>query len=224
MKVTYLGHSAVHVATSGGRILIDPFLTGNPLAAAAPGDVAADLIVVTHGHADHVGDAASISELTGAKVVSSPEICGWLEQRGAETHGMNIGGPYTFPAASISFTPAWHSSALPDGTYGGMPMGVVLEHEGKRLYHAGDTALFSDMQLIGRGGLAAALLPIGGNFTMDPAQALDAVRFLQPDIVIPVHYDTFPVIRQDAHAFARLVEAETSSRCVVLAPGESVDI
>ncbi len=225
MKLKYLGHSALLAETGGTAILIDPFLTGNPVAGAEAGKLTPDYIVLTHGHSDHVGDAVEIATRTGCTVVSTPEICTWLEQQGVKTWMMNIGGPRSFGSFSLRFTPAWHSSSLPDGSYGGMPMGVVIEAAGKRIYHAGDTALFSDMRLIGSGTrLDVAFLPIGGNFTMDPAQALEAVRLLQPRIVVPIHYGTFPPIEQDAGAFARAVTSETDSGCEVLEPGQSLQI
>lgn len=222
MKLTFLGHAAVRIEAGEHEILIDPFLKENPRAALGPDDVSPDYIVLTHGHGDHVGDTVELAERTGATVVSCPEICGWLGERGVESHAMNIGGPYQFPFGSVRFTPAWHSSSLPDGTYGGMPMGVVLEVGARRVYHAGDTALFSDMALIGELGLDVALLPIGGNFTMGPECAVRAAKLLRARRVVPIHYDTFPVIRQDAHAFKRKVEEETDSECVVLEPGQAL--
>ena len=133
---------------------------------------------------------------------------------------MNPGGATEFPFGKVNFTPAWHSNSFPDGTYGGMPMGVVIESDGKRLYHAGDTALFSDMALIGQKGLDLALLPIGSNFTMDPEDALQAVKLLKPKQVVPMHYNTFPPIEQDPEAFKKAVESETDAECVVLQAGE----
>ena len=162
MKLKYLGHSALLAEAGGTGILIDPFLTGNPRAGAGAGELTPDYIVLTHGHADHIGDTVEIADRTGCTVVSTPEICTWLEERGAKTLMMNIGGPRSFGNFSLRFTPAWHSNSLPDGTYGGMPMGVVIEAAGKRIYHAGDTALFSDMQLIGSGLLFTVIT--GGFF------------------------------------------------------------
>lgn len=138
---------------------------------------------------------------------------------------MNIGGGFGFPFGRLAYTPAWHSNSLPDGTYAGMPSGVVLEGDGKRLYHAGDTALFSDMALIGQKGLDLALLPIGDNFTMGPADALEAVKLLKPKRVVPIHYNTFELIRQDAQAFADAVESQVpGTRCEVLEPGQSLEL
>lgn len=223
MTLTYLGHSAIRLQHGGHEVLIDPFLTGNPRAPLGPDDVEPGFIVLTHAHGDHVGDTEALARRTGATIVSSFEIAEYYGARGLSTHGMNPGGPASFPFGRVRFTPAWHSSSFPDGTYGGMPMGAVLELGDTTIYHAGDTALFSDMRLIARHGLDVALLPIGGNFTMDPDDAVEAAKLLAASTVVPIHYDTFDLIAQDAHAFAERVEAETSSRCVVLEPGGTLD-
>src|SRR5690606_32103608 len=164
MKLRYLGHSAVQLQAGGVEVLIDPFISGNPHAPVALAEVAPDYIVITHAHGDHWGDTEALAEEHGAKVVGSAEIADYAAARGLDSHGMNVGGSWDFGPFRVKFTPAWHSNSFPDGTYGGMPMGAVLEIGGKRVYHAGDTALFSDMKLIGRGGLDLAMLPIGGNF------------------------------------------------------------
>lgn len=220
MHLAFLGHSAVRLQLEQHEIVIDPFLSGNPQTPFGPDDVTPSHIVLSHAHGDHVGDTATIAERSGSTVVSSFEITEYFAPRGIAGHGMNIGGGFDFEFGRLAFTPAWHSSSFPDGSYGGMPMGVVIEAAGKRLYHAGDTALFSDMALIGRAGIDVALLPIGDNFTMGPEDALEAVKLLRPNWVIPIHYDTFEVIRQDGAAFARSVETETDARCLLLAPGE----
>ncbi len=207
VEVRFLGHAATWIQGNGVRILIDPFLEGNPLAAAGPDEVDADLIVLTHAHGDHWGDTLKIAERTGAKVVSTFEIASYASARGAEAWPMNIGGTYAFEGGWLKFFPAWHSSSFPDGTYGGMPMGVVIELGEKRIYHAGDTALFSDMRLIGELGLDLALLPIGDTFTMGPDDALRALELLRPKAVVPIHYNTFPPIQQDAEAFVARAEA-----------------
>ena len=219
MELAYLGHSAFKLSLDGHELLIDPFLSGNPRSSAAPEDCSPSHILLSHAHGDHVGDTEAIARASGAMVVSSAEIAGYYAAKGLRGHGMNIGGCFAFPFGRVRFTPAWHSSSFPDGTYGGMPMGIVLEVAGLRLYHAGDTALFADMSLIGEGGLDLALLPIGDNFTMGPEDALGAVRLLKPKRVIPIHYGTFPLIEQDPQVFKRLVEAQSDSECVILEPG-----
>jgi len=231
MKLTFLGHAAVALRAGPHEILIDPFLTGNPKAAVAAEALAPGTIVITHAHGDHVGDAVAIARRAGSRIVSSVEIVGKLQRDGAEGVdflGANIGGRVAMPFGALRFTPAWHSSSFPDGTYGGMPMGVVVEVGGWRIYHAGDTGLFSDMALVGRRGLDVALLPIGGHFTMDPEEALEAVRLLRPRHVVPIHYGTFGLIEQDAVAFRDAVDAlgaETGGAVVhPLAPGEALEL
>jgi L-ascorbate metabolism protein UlaG (beta-lactamase superfamily) len=227
-KVTWLGHAAFGLEVGGHKILIDPFLTDNPQATASAGDVQADFILVSHGHGDHVGDAISIAKRTGAKVISNYEICVWLQGQGLppeQVHGQHIGGGFTYPFGYLKLTIAHHGSALPDGSYGGNPAGLLLTTaEGKKLYFACDTGLFMSMKLIGEEGIDLAVLPIGDNFTMGPDDALRAVKLIQPKTVIPVHYNTWPPIAQDPHAWARRVEAETDTTCVVISPGESYEL
>ncbi len=220
MKLTYYGHSAFQVETGGHSLLIDPFISDNPHTEVAPESLTPSYILLTHAHGDHLGDTVDIAKRTGAKVVSSFEIVNYLSKQGVEGHPMNPGGPTEFEFGRVNFTPAWHSSSFPDGTYGGMPMGVVIESGGKRVYHAGDTALFSDMALVGRGGLDLALLPIGSNFTMGPEDAVEAVKLLKPKQVVPIHYNTFGPIEQDPQSFKRAVEAATDAECVVMKAGE----
>jgi L-ascorbate metabolism protein UlaG (beta-lactamase superfamily) len=224
----FLGHAACEVTDGGTSLLFDPFLTGNPLAAASPEELDPTAILVTHGHNDHVGDAAAISQRSGAPVVGIFELATWLEQQGARTHGMSIGGAHQFPWGWVKMTPAWHGSTFVDdqGRFIplGTPAGFLVRLGGRTLYHAGDTALFGDMALIGRAGIDLALLPIGDNFTMGPDDALEAVRLLKPKAVVPIHYDTFPVIAQDAEAWAGRVEAETGARCRALTPGDVLEL
>lgn len=202
MKLTYLGHSAVLLEADGHRVVVDPFISGNPVCPVGLDEIEADFVVVTHAHGDHWGDALDLT-LRGAVLISTAEIADYAGVRGAKgARAMNIGGRAAFPFGTVRFTPAWHSSSFPDGTYGGMPMGAVLEIGGRRVYHAGDTALFSDMELVGDLGLDLALLPIGDNFTMGPEDALAALDLLRPKTVVPIHYNTFDIIRQDGPGFA----------------------
>lgn len=223
MKLKYLGHSGVSLSVpSGGaplEVVIDPFVTGNPTTPVDVGSLAPSFILLTHAHGDHWGDTPALAAEHGATVVGTAEIADYAAGLGLKSHGMNIGGSHEFAFGGVRLTPAWHSSSFPDGTYGGMPAGLFLELDGLTVYHAGDTALFSDMRLIGARGVDVALLPIGDNYTMGPEDALEAVKLLQPKCVIPIHHGTFPVLVQDAGPFKRAVESETSARCVVLEPG-----
>jgi L-ascorbate metabolism protein UlaG (beta-lactamase superfamily) len=219
-RVRWLGHSALLVETDGQNILIDPFLTGNPAAAATADEVPADFIVVSHGHGDHVGDAESIARRTGATIVANYEIATWFEQKGLEAHGMQHGGGFRFPFGRLELTLAFHGSALPDGSNGGNPAGIYLAlNDGTTIYDAADTGLFGDMRLIGEKGVDLAILPIGDNYTMGPDDALKAVQLIQPKRVLPIHYNTFPLIAQDADAWAARVREKSSAEPVILGPG-----
>lgn len=222
MKIAYIGHSAVEIQSGGFSILIDPFITGNPVAVQKPEDFKPNAILLTHGHMDHVGDAVPLAKKHNCPIIATFELASYCQSQGAPTAiGMNTGGVKDFEFGRVMFTPAFHSSSI-DGKYMGQPCGIVLTtREGKVIYHAGDTALFGDMALIGKKGLDVALLPIGSHFTMDPEAALEAVKLLAPKQVIPIHYNTFPPIQQDASAFQRVVESQTTSRVVIVKPGEA---
>jgi L-ascorbate metabolism protein UlaG (beta-lactamase superfamily) len=225
MKATWYSHACFLVETGKTKILIDPFLSGNPLATVRAEDVEADYILVSHGHGDHMGDAVSIAKRTGATVVSNAEVKNWLAGQGVKNlHPQHIGGGFDYPFGRVKLTIAHHGSALPDGSYGGNPCGFLLYAEGKKVYHACDTGLFYDMKLIGEEGVDLAILPIGDNFTMGPDDALRAVKLIQPKRVIPIHYDTFDVIRQDPLAWSERVRNETKSDPIVLKPGDSVEL
>lgn len=225
MTLTYYGHAAWGLQANGATILMDPFFTGNTQSPVAARDVAASFIILTHAHGDHYGDTVEIAKRTGATLISNFEIVNYCQKQGvANAHPLHIGGGHAFPFGRVKLTVAHHGSSFPDGAYGGSPAGVVLELEGKRIYNAGDTALFSDMSLIGAGGLDVALVPIGDNFTMGPEDAAQAAKLLRARTVIPMHYNTWPVIAQDPEAFKRRVETSTDSHVVILKPGETFTI
>jgi L-ascorbate metabolism protein UlaG (beta-lactamase superfamily) len=219
--LTWLGHSAWLIETSGKRLLVDPFFTGNPAAVIKADDVKADFILVSHGHGDHVGDTVAIARRTGALVIANYEITAWLEKQGvAHVHPMNTGGGRDFPFGNLKLTIAHHTSMLPDGANGGCPCGFLIRLvDGRKIYHAADTGLFYDMKLIGEEGIDLAILPIGDNFTMGPDDAVRAVKLLEPKKVIPTHYNTWELIAQDAAMWAARVRAETKAEPVVLEPG-----
>jgi L-ascorbate metabolism protein UlaG (beta-lactamase superfamily) len=223
-RLRWLGHSALLLENDGKNVLIDPFLTGNPKAAITADEAPADLILISHGHGDHVGDAVAIAKRTGAAVATNYEIGEWLKQPAQglkRVDGLQHGGGFTFDDwVHVKLTLAFHGSALPDGSNGGNPCGFVLTFpDGVKVYDAADTALFGDMALIGEEGIDLALLPIGDYYTMGPDDALRAVKLLRPRYVAPIHYNTFPAIAQDAAAWAARVEEETDARAVLLEPG-----
>ncbi len=224
-KVTWLGHAAFQIETNGTTLLIDPFISGQPQPPCSPDELKADYILISHGHADHVGDAVAIAQRTGATVIANFEITDYFQKQGiTKVHPQHIGGAFQHPFGRVKLTIAHHGSGLPDGSYGGNPAGFLLYLPEGNVYFAGDTGLTLDMQLIGEEGIKLALLPIGDNFTMGPDDALRAVKLLKPQRVVPMHYNTWPLIEQDPNAWADRVRAETSAEPVVLKPGESVEL
>jgi L-ascorbate metabolism protein UlaG (beta-lactamase superfamily) len=223
-RLRYLGHSAFHLESGETSILIDPFISGNPTATAKPDDFSPQTILLTHAHNDHVGDTVAIAKRSGAKVIANFELASWLAKQGVETDGGNHGGTIGFDGGTAKFTPAWHTSSYTNGDQiipVGVPSGLIVRFGGATIYFAGDTCLFGDMKLIGEEGIDIAVLPIGDHFTMGPADAVRAVRFIEPKLVIPCHYDTFPPIKQDAGQFKQQVESQTNARCQPLKPGET---
>ena len=223
MKLTYYGHSCFGVSVEGADLLFDPFITPNPKAASIDvGKVPADYILISHGHFDHVADAVDIAKRTGATVIANFEIAEWFNKQGVDkTHAMNLGGAKQFPFGRVKMTPALHSSVLPDGTYGGNPGGFLVKTNGGNFYYSGDTALTRDMKLIAeKASLKFAVLCIGDNFTMGPADAARAASFVEVTEVVGVHYDTFPPIEID-HADAVREFADRAARLHLLEIGES---
>ncbi|HEK9101943.1 TPA: metal-dependent hydrolase [Bacillus pseudomycoides] len=227
MKVSYHGHSVVKIETNGKVILIDPFLTGNPKTDLKAEDVKVDAIILSHGHGDHVGDTVALAKKNNAVVVAPFELATFLGWQGVSAHPMHIGGSHVFDFGKVKFTQAFHGSSYIDEenqtiTYTGMPAGILFTAEEKTIYHAGDTALFSDMKLIGAlNNIDVAFLPIGDNFTMGPEDAVLAAEWIGAKTVVPMHYNTFPVIEQDPHLF---VQKLTSSTGKVLEAGESITL
>ncbi len=210
MKLRYFSHSAFRVTTdSGTKILIDPFLDDNPNSPVKSDEVEADYIILTHAHSDHLGDAMKIAKRGKVTFICVNELGIYLTSKGFETHNMHIGGGYNFDFGRVKFTIAHHGSMTPEGNYAGEPAGVILQADGKTLYHTGDTGLFLDMKLISEmnGPIDYMLLPIGDNFTMNITDAVRAAELVRPKTAIPIHYDTFDVIKADPQEFKQKAEA-----------------
>jgi L-ascorbate metabolism protein UlaG (beta-lactamase superfamily) len=221
MEVRFLGHSCFELSAGDTRVLIDPFLTGNPKAAVSADDVNPTAILLTHGHGDHFGDTVEIAKRTGAPVLAIVEIARELAEEGIETHDPNMGGTVRFDWGWVKVVPAWHTSTTPKGT-ASTPAGLVISLGDTVVYHLGDTCAFSDLKLVGkRTPIDIALVPIGGHYTMDREEAVDAVEWIAAKTVIPCHYNTFALIETDVDAFKSDVESSTSSEVVVLEPGET---
>jgi L-ascorbate metabolism protein UlaG (beta-lactamase superfamily) len=222
LRITYYGHAAFQIEGGKTKILIDPFLNDNPLSPVKAKDVQAEYIVLSHGHGDHLGDTLEIAQKNNSMIIAVNELANYCAGKGARAHNMHIGGSYAFPFGRVKFTIAHHGSVTPDGVYAGNPAGIVLTLEGKNIYHAGDTALFYDMKLIGESTpLDVALIPIGDNFTMGVDDAVRAVELLNPKLTIPMHYNTWPLISGDAGAFLKRIGTK-GFRGRIVKPGESV--
>ena len=226
MRLTYFGHSCFLLETAKARLILDPYFNENPASPVKSAEMKCDYLLLTHGHDDHSGDALEIAKRCGATIVANFEIAEYFAAKGAKTHGMNPGGGFNFPFGRVKLTLAHHTSSLDAGLhpiYLGVACGLLIQADGKCLYDAGDTALFLDMQVIGRVGIDVALLPIGDNFTMGPEDAVTALDLLKPRVAVPIHYNTWPVIAQDPNAFAGRA-AESGHTVKVLQPGETLHV
>src|SRR5437764_10458839 len=220
-EVRFLGHACFALSDGDTTVLIDPFLSGNPKAAASAEDVSATTILLTHGHADHIGDTVAIAKRTGAPVMAIVELAGEIGEEGVDVVDPNLGGTHRFDWGWAKLVPAWHTSPTPKGTVN-TPAGLLINFKDTIVYHLGDTCVFSDLQLVGkRHPIDIALMCIGGHYTMDRVDAVDAADLVGAKTVIPCHYNTFPPIETDAEAFKSDVESATSSNVVILEPGET---
>jgi L-ascorbate metabolism protein UlaG (beta-lactamase superfamily) len=221
MDIRFIGHACFTLSDGDTTLLIDPFLTGNPKAAVGPDDVSPTTILLTHGHPDHYGDTVAIAKRTEAAVVAITEVSNELSEEGVQVNDCNLGGTATFDWGWVKLVPAWHTSTTPKGA-ASTPAGLLISFAGKTIYHLGDTCLFSDLQLVGRHHpIDVALMCIGGHYTMDRHDAVDAAELVGAQTIIPCHYGTFPPIETDPQAFKSDVESATSSQVVVLEPGET---
>lgn len=224
LKLTYLSHSSFLLDDGMNKLVIDPFISGNPTCPVKIDDVKADFVVLTHAHGDHLGDAFSIAKSNDSLVIAVNELANYAAENGCKAHNMHIGGAYNFPFGRLKFTIAHHGSSSPDGRYMGEPAGAVIRMGGKVVYHTGDTGLFLDMKLIGElDKIDVMLVPIGDNFTMGIDDAIKAVEFVNPELAIPMHYNTFPVILADPFEFKKKVEA-MGKKCRVMEYGETIEL
>jgi L-ascorbate metabolism protein UlaG (beta-lactamase superfamily) len=223
-KITFLGQSGWLLESPDANIVIDPFLEGNPLAIHKAEDIKADYILISHAHGDHISDVEPIAKKCGSTIIANFEIATYYGNKGFNVHPMHIGGGYNFPFGRVKLTPAFHGSSFPDGTYGGMPAGLLFTLEDKTFYHTGDTALFSDMQLIGKHNLVDLMLVcIGDNFTMGIDDAVEAVDLVKPKLCVPMHYKTFPYIDVDAEEFASKTMSY-GNEVKIIDVGDSMDL
>jgi L-ascorbate metabolism protein UlaG (beta-lactamase superfamily) len=221
MDIRFLGHACFTLSDGDTTVVIDPFLSQNPKGAASPDEIDPAAILLTHGHGDHVGDTVAIAKRTGAPVLAITELAGELSGEGLETINCNLGGSHEFEWGTAKLVPAWHTSTTDRGTVS-TPAGLLINFKDTLVYHLGDTCLFSDLQLVGkRRSVDIALMPIGGHFTMDRFDAVDAAEFVGAKVVIPCHYNTFPLIETDPEAFKSDVESATSSKVALLNPGDT---
>ena len=227
VKITWLGHAAF-LLEAEKKLLIDPFISGNPMAPCSPEELNPDIIAVTHGHRDHLGDTIEIGKRTGCRIISIHEVANYIKSKGIFAEGMNKGGTVNVEGITLTMTDARHSSSIDASGFsfdGGSPAGFVMEIGGHPIYHAGDTSVFGDMQLIGElYEPELALLPIGDKFTMGIKEAVKAVELIHPKKVIPMHYNTFDVIKQDPEKFKSAVEAKIDTKVVIMKPGEFIEL
>ncbi|GIK60900.1 MAG: metal-dependent hydrolase [Ignavibacteriota bacterium] len=225
MKLRYFSHSAFQLTTSvGTKILIDPFLSGNPTSPVKQNEVDANYIILTHAHGDHIGDSFEIAKRCNSTFICVNELANYCKSKGFNAHNMHIGGAHNFDFGKVKFTIAHHGSLTPDNHYAGEPAGVIISVDGKNVYHTGDTGLFYDMKLIGEmTPIDYMLLPIGDNFTMGITDAVKAVEFVSPKFAVPIHYNTFPVIIADPNEFKKLCESK-GHQVKVLKFGEEIEL
>lgn len=226
LKATFYGHSCVFITDGKSKIIIDPFLTGNPQAPVKAEDIDVDYILATHGHGDHLGDSVEISKRTGATIIAPNELAVWVTAKGALAHNMHIGGAYNFEFGRVKLTIAHHGSAAGESglEYTGNPCGFLITMDGKTIYHTGDTGLFYDMKLIGEmNKIDLMFLPIGDNFTMGVDDAVKAVEFVKPKIAVPMHYDTWDIIHVEPQEFKKKLDG-SSTRVEILKPNQSIEL